>query len=220
MTSMPASRSARAMILAPRSWPSSPGLATTTRIFRPSDIARQLTLRQVNRPLVALLAVAAVAAGCGTERRPPQLPPVVGIEDQVQDDAQLLYASPQGVHEVAVELRALGVDRVRLTAGWSVIAPDAKSTKRPDFDATDPGAYPTGAWTNLDRAVGEVLGQGMRPMIDVAFWAPRWAVQRNFGAPDHFRWKPDPVEFGEFAEAVAKRYPQVHLWTTWNEPNH
>src|SRR3954447_13634347 len=35
MTSMPASRSARAMILAPRSWPSRPGLATTTRILRP-----------------------------------------------------------------------------------------------------------------------------------------------------------------------------------------
>src|SRR3954469_21896269 len=34
MTSMPASRSARAMILAPRSWPSRPGLATTTRILR------------------------------------------------------------------------------------------------------------------------------------------------------------------------------------------
>src|SRR5439155_1970364 len=34
MPSMPASRSARAMIFAPRSWPSSPGLATTTRIFR------------------------------------------------------------------------------------------------------------------------------------------------------------------------------------------
>src|SRR3954447_26135960 len=33
MTSMPASRSARAMILAPRSWPSRPGLATTTRMF-------------------------------------------------------------------------------------------------------------------------------------------------------------------------------------------
>src|SRR5437764_12022224 len=30
---MPASRRARAMILAPRSWPSSPGLATTTRIL-------------------------------------------------------------------------------------------------------------------------------------------------------------------------------------------
>src|SRR5712671_1586796 len=33
MTSMPASRSARAMIFAPRSCPSRPGLATTTRIF-------------------------------------------------------------------------------------------------------------------------------------------------------------------------------------------
>src|SRR4051795_3059517 len=34
MTSIPASRSARAMIFAPRSWPSRPGLATTTRILR------------------------------------------------------------------------------------------------------------------------------------------------------------------------------------------
>src|ERR1039458_269908 len=32
MTSMPSSRKARAMILAPRSWPSRPGLATSTRI--------------------------------------------------------------------------------------------------------------------------------------------------------------------------------------------
>src|SRR5579862_3706244 len=31
---MPASRSARAITLAPRSWPSSPGLATSTRIGR------------------------------------------------------------------------------------------------------------------------------------------------------------------------------------------
>src|ERR671914_484727 len=41
MTSMPASRSARAMIFAPRSCPSSPGLATTTRIFR-SAIERRI----------------------------------------------------------------------------------------------------------------------------------------------------------------------------------
>src|SRR3954469_1800700 len=36
---MPASRSARAMIFAPRSWPSSPGLAMTTRILRSRFIA-------------------------------------------------------------------------------------------------------------------------------------------------------------------------------------
>src|SRR5215218_2092394 len=48
MTSIPASRRARAMILAPRSCPSRPGLATTTRILRavaasirPGTLARQ-----------------------------------------------------------------------------------------------------------------------------------------------------------------------------------
>src|SRR5919201_1630563 len=40
MTSIPASRSARAMIFAPRSCPSSPGFATTTRILRPPPEAR------------------------------------------------------------------------------------------------------------------------------------------------------------------------------------
>src|SRR6266571_5015434 len=40
MTSMPASRNARAMTLAPRSWPSRPGLATSTRILRSLDIGR------------------------------------------------------------------------------------------------------------------------------------------------------------------------------------
>src|SRR2546428_5920700 len=44
MTSMPASRSARAITLAPRSCPSRPGLATNTRIglFIKSDCARFL----------------------------------------------------------------------------------------------------------------------------------------------------------------------------------
>src|SRR6266567_4929650 len=42
MTSMPASRSARAITLAPRSWPSRPGLATRTRILG-SDIGFHLT---------------------------------------------------------------------------------------------------------------------------------------------------------------------------------
>src|SRR5439155_610833 len=42
---MPASRSARAMILAPRSCPSRPGLATTTRIFPAT--ARSLRLLRV-----------------------------------------------------------------------------------------------------------------------------------------------------------------------------
>src|SRR6266568_2323974 len=40
MTSIPASRRARAITLAPRSWPSRPGLATRTRIFRSAGISK------------------------------------------------------------------------------------------------------------------------------------------------------------------------------------
>src|SRR3954454_16440241 len=45
MTSIPASRSARAMILAPRSWPSSPGFATTTRIFPTATISEYTAVK-------------------------------------------------------------------------------------------------------------------------------------------------------------------------------
>ena len=170
----------------------------------------------MKRPLLALLALALAAAGCSSERASPPAP-VAGIEDEVQDDALFLYGDPDAT---AAQLRSIGVDRVRITVGWQTIAPTPLTARRPSFDATDPAAYPPGAWTRVDRAVAAVLAHGMRPMLDVAFWAPRWAVQRGVGAPGEQRWKPDPVEFGQFAEAAARRYPQVHLWTTWNEPNH
>ena len=48
-------------------------------------------------------------------------------------------------------------------------------------------------------------------MIDVGFYAPRWA-----GGPR----SPDPEELAAFAKSLAERYPQVRLWTVWNEPNH
>src|SRR4051812_27764854 len=69
MTSMPASRNARAMIFAPRSCPSRPGFATTTRILRAlsavASIGAQLigsdTVRRVRTPLAALVAALALA---------------------------------------------------------------------------------------------------------------------------------------------------------------
>jgi hypothetical protein len=177
---------------------------------------------------VACRALALTVAGCRGERSGPQ-----PLETVVQDDAQLLYAPPQAIRRTVATLRALGVDRVRLTAGWSVLAPGPNDLHRPAFDATDSEAYPQEGWLRLDRAVVEVVRQGMKPMIDLAFWAPRWAVKRPSGGPGRYRWKPDPEEFGRFAEAAARRYdggfestatgeslPEVRLWTTWNEPNH
>src|SRR3712207_9687 len=48
MTSMPASRSARAITFAPRSWPSSPGFATRTRIFLSLMLEGRLLVESVN----------------------------------------------------------------------------------------------------------------------------------------------------------------------------
>src|SRR3954454_4458019 len=89
---MPASRSARAMIFAPRSCPSRPGLATTTRIFRlepAADISGGSLLHDELHPLIpeavdhavddvgaALLerlGVAAGAARAGVELRRTRL---------------------------------------------------------------------------------------------------------------------------------------------------
>src|SRR3954462_4471994 len=89
---MPASRSARAMIFAPRSCPSRPGLATTTRIFRlepAADISGGSLLHDELHPLIAeavdravddvgpapgqLLGVAAGAAHAEAELGRPRL---------------------------------------------------------------------------------------------------------------------------------------------------
>jgi hypothetical protein len=187
------------------------------------------------RRLLALAAGLVVAGGAlllllpGGQRAPG--PP--RLETALQDDALLLYGTPAGVRRTAERLAAIGVDRVRLTAGWSVIAPEPLSPVRPRFDARDPADYPPEGFGRLDRAVSESRRAGLQVMIDVAFWAPRWAVERPVGAPERQRFRPSPQEFGRFAEAVARRYdghfedpatgarlPAVRLFTTWNEPNH
>src|SRR3954454_6394835 len=218
---MPASRRARAMILAPRSCPSRPGLATTTLILRPPLWrSRALSVASAIGCAVYLRSCSpwrCWRAGGTRPSAPPRPPP---LETVVQDDALLLYRNPAQVRRTVQALALLGVDRVRLTAGWSAIAPDPQSTRRPAFDAADPSAYPPEGWRRLTVAVHEVERAGMKPLVDVAFWAPRWAVERGLKPAGRQRYVPSPREFGLFAEAAARRLPSVRLWTTWNEPNH
>src|ERR1700693_6561378 len=78
MTSIPASRKARAITLAPRSCPSSPGFAINTRIglsaipfssrgelINPQESGGRL--RKAEDPVVAAAGVAAAGAGAGGE---------------------------------------------------------------------------------------------------------------------------------------------------------
>jgi hypothetical protein len=182
----------------------------------------------VRRRLVAaalLLALAgvllALTLGGGARRPVPAGGPTI-----VQDDAEVLFRSTARVRDTMRTLRSLGVDWLRVTANWSFIAPSPTSPRAPRFDASDPDAYPPGAWARLDRAVRLADAAGLRVMIDVGFWAPRWAVTRPSRPPDRQRDGIDARRFGAFAAAVARRYSGRHAglpaavgFTVWNEPN-
>ena len=179
-----------------------------------------------DRPRRRYGAAVAAAAGligatlllsCGDGRGRPVAPAVATV---VQDDAELLHRTPLRMAATLDDLRELGVDWVRVTAGWSVIAPAPRAARRPAFDATDPGAYPAGAWDKLDRVYAMTRERGMRTAIDIAFWAPRWAVARAARRPDRERDTIAVGDYADFATAVARRYRDAVAFTVWNEPNH
>ena len=181
--------------------------------------------------LAVTLAVFAGSCATATGGSPPG-PQPHRMETVIQDDALLLHRPAAQVRRTAKRMAELGADRVRLTAGWSALAPGTESRRRPRFDAADPRDYPREPFGRLDQAVKEVRRAGMEVMIDVAFFAPRWAVKRARPDGRHV-WQPSARQFALFTRAVAERYggrfadpanrdaklPAVRLWTTWNEPN-
>ncbi|MBW3549016.1 MAG: cupredoxin domain-containing protein [Actinobacteria bacterium] len=168
--------------------------------------------RGPGRALV-LLAALALWWGCGDDQPAP--PAGAGPLTVVQDDAELLHRSDAQMAGVLDDLRAAGVDWVRVTAGWSVIAPAPEGNRPPaGFDATDPGAYPRGAWDRLDRLARMTRERELGLSIDIAFWAPRWAVAEPVAEPDRQRTVPDPRHFADFAEAVER----IETWEAENCP--
>src|SRR3712207_6887419 len=54
----------------------------------------------------------------------------------------------------------------------------------------------------LDRAVQAVAREKLDVQIDLAFWAPRWAVRKRSREPGRQRYFPNPVDFAAFAKAI------------------
>lgn len=166
------------------------------------------------------------------------------------DDNELIYSSPQHAAGRLDQLKALGVDRVKISVSWGLIAPDPISTQRPKFDATDPAAYPAGTWSRYDTLVRLASQRGLKVYFQFTPPAPQWAIPKhqptNQGIP--LGQTPHTGEFGEFVEAVGRRYggtymapapagsttpgdassnppgtpdaiPRVDYWGIWNEPN-
>lgn len=145
----------------------------------------------------------------------PQLRARGRMDSIMQDDAAFIYsASDDALAQAMKRAKDLGVDRIRLTAGWSVLAPEADEPDKPSFVALDPDAYtrngwkhydPIGHWMALDRAVRAATDAGLQVMIDVGFWAPRWATSGD-PKPDRRTFNVNAGDYADFVKAVVRRY--------------
>src|SRR5437588_2688704 len=152
----------------------------------------------------------------------------------LMDDEQLIYSSPQQRERTLQALHRLGVDVVKVSMVWQLVAPDPESAQRPSFDATDPGSYPPGAWSRWDDLVETARHLGMKVYFLMIGPSPLWAIpsaNRTRQGPSQ-GWAPSPAEFERFVEALGRRYsgaymnrtdgqtiPRVDYWGIWNEPN-
>jgi hypothetical protein len=127
----------------------------------------------------------------------------------VQDDAWLEVGTTKNpsLEERLRTLDELGVDVVRYTLRWDHIA-----TYRPDrpADPDDP-AYD---WSSSDALLQGLHAHGIDILLTI-WGTPPWA--NGFRKPN---FAPDsPSALALFATAAARRYPWVHKWEIWNEPN-
>ncbi len=122
----------------------------------------------------------------------------------IMDDAWLLNG-PGTLPERVATLDDLGVRLVRFTLRWDRIAPTRPADAR---DADDP-AYRWGQYATVLEGLHE---QGISALVTL-YGSPSWANGGHLPG-----WLPRSG-FGNFAYAAAKRFPWVHMWTAWNEPN-
>ena len=154
-------------------------------------------------------------------------------ESTFQDDNRLIYDTPENVAATLDTLKSLGVDRVRVSVFWKVVAPQPDVREKPAFDASDPGAYPPGSWDRYDTIVRLAGARGIGVNLNLTDPAPLWAT----GTPERediaATYEPDAREFDLFVRAVGTRFsgsytpagstggplPRVDYWSIWNEPN-
>jgi hypothetical protein len=134
------------------------------------------------------------------------------------------------------EFRQLGANAVRVVIPWGQVAPKPTSKTKPNFNATDPNAYPAANWAPFDAIMKTAQADGLTVDLTLSGGAPRWAESPPPSAPHanaaFFAWKPNAAAYGQFVKAVGKRYsgtftpkrgggvlPAVHVWALFNEPN-
>src|SRR4051794_1873865 len=131
----------------------------------------------------------------------------------MQDDARLFRGGGPTRAATLDEMKALGADVVKVQVYWNEIAPGP--SKPSGFDGADPSRYD---WSAYDAIVHGALARGMRPFLALGGRAPDWAVRKKTKRHKG-TYRPSAKEFRLFAQAAGRRYPEVHIWSEWNEAN-
>jgi hypothetical protein len=127
-----------------------------------------------------------------------------GAQFGIQDDAWLMYG-PGTLTERVGTLDRLGTRLVRLTVRWDEVAPTEPAAARSPSD-------PAYDWGEYEVVLRALRAHGITALVTL-YGSPKWA--NGGGAPNRLPQR----GFGDFAYAAAKRFPWVHMWTMWNEPN-
>ena len=155
------------------------------------------------------------------------------LQSILQEDDDLLYTPPQQQYQTLRQIKALGVDVVKVALIWRLIAPAQGATTPPNFNASDPNAYPAGVWNRYDLLVEEAHYLGLKIYFQIDPPSPQWGLSTQFpqGQGKSLGQVPDYRLFNEFVQAVGRRYsgsahdihgrtiPRVSIWGIWNEPN-
>lgn len=129
-------------------------------------------------------------------------------ESWFQDDNQLEFSEPAHVAKILDRLKAMGVDRVRVSVFWIAVAPQPGERRKPDgFDGADPDAYDQTRWERYDTLARLAGERGIGVVWNVTGPSPAWATKPLPSRPDIAdAWYPNAREFGKFVRALGTRY--------------
>lgn len=124
------------------------------------------------------------------------------------DDPQIVYSAPDRLEGTLAELKRLGVDRIRVSVFWSLLAPDPKNETQPfpPGAGADPHNYSAEKWDRYDRIVTTAEALGLKVLFNVTSPAPYWATGTPPRDDIDDTYRPNPAEFRDFVNAVGTRY--------------
>jgi hypothetical protein len=143
----------------------------------------------------------------------------------MMDDDLLIYRNDATAARALTQMKSLGVDTIRVTVLWSVVANNARPTKAEiaklkgkaktkarnqarRFNPTNPSTYPIQNWDRYDNLLKAAADRGIRVYFNVTGPGPLWASTKppKKLARLAATYKPKVGAFKQYVTAVGKRY--------------